>query len=568
MPAGASPPAWRTLLSAASDEWRATPFYRMMLGGADPDRIGQWGRDPRCGDATRGGDLAAGLWRIGSERLVGAHAIPWSAPAPSPHFKARLHGFGWLADLAATGPAADAAIADLIQSWVLGFGEWHPEAWAPELVAERLFAWMCHGRPAFEGGDVAVRPALMKSFGRQARHLQLAAGDIRDPLARIKAGATLVMAGCTGMPDGERLADLGVEILEEAAASQFFSDGGHAARSPEALMDAVADFTAADDSLARHGLETPRLVRDLVPKLAAMLRYLSLGDGRLAQFNGGGPGDAATLRALLAEQDETRAFRIAPQSGFHRLAAGDSVLVMDTGAAPAAAYGDRAHAGCLSFEFSTGADRLIVNVGSARDLLPSWRAAGRATNGHSTLIVDDALSAVFETTRLGRAAARPVGPPGVHAQRIDDDDGARIDAQHEGYRADYGLVHRRSVFLDKAGMTLRGLDALARPLSAGKAPAGAPRAPFAIRFHLHPDVRARRIEPTIVHLETPGGAHWRLRTDAPAVAVEDSISLSARPLPAPTKQIVLSGEADPNGSGDAAPNRVRWAFTRIDAPGG
>jgi uncharacterized heparinase superfamily protein len=35
-----------------------------------------------------------------------------------------------------------ASIADLVQSWAASFGEWHPEAWAPELVAERLYAWL------------------------------------------------------------------------------------------------------------------------------------------------------------------------------------------------------------------------------------------------------------------------------------------------------------------------------------------------------------------------------------------------------------------------------------------
>lgn len=566
MPAGASPPAWRSLLSAASDEWRATPFYRVMLRGADPDRVAQWGRDPRKHDGARGREIASGVWRIGSERLSGSWPLPWAAPPPSPHFSARLHSFAWLGDLAAAGAAADTRIPDLIQSWVTGFGEWHPQAWAPELVAERLFAWLCHGRGAFEGGDVALRPALMKSFGRQARHLQLAAGDLREGLARIKAGAALTLAGCTGIPDGERLIDLGVEILEEAAASQFYADGGHLSRAPEALLEACADYVAADDALARRGLETPRLVRELAPKAAAMLRYLMLGDGALATFHGGGPGAPETLAALLAERDaEMRAFRIAPQSGFHRLAAGDTVVIMDGGASPPPAHGERAHAGCLAFEMSTGADRLIVNVGSARELLPTWRAAGRATNGHSTLIVDDALSAVFEASRLGRSAARPVGPPGVSAKRADDDDGARIEAQHEGYRADYGLVHRRTLFLDKAGTDLRGLDALARPLSAGKAN-DALRIPFAIRFHLHPGVSVLRVEAKVLHLETPGGAHWRLRTDASAVAIDDSIYLSQSGGPTPTRQIVLIGEADANGSGDAAPNRVRWAFTRIDPP--
>jgi len=56
-----------------------------------------------------------------------------------------------------------------------------------------------------------------------------------------------------------------------------------------------------------------------------------------------------------------------------------------------------------------------------------------------------------------------------------------------------------------------------------------------------------------------------MKTDAAAVAVEESIYLSHDGLPAPSAQVVLLGEADPNGAGDAAPNRVRWAFSRVDA---
>lgn len=560
-----SPEGLRAILSAASDEWRATPFYRLMLRGHDPDRVGQWGADPRLGDSARGREILSGVWRISSERLNGSFSVPWGAAPPSPHFSARLHSFSWLGDLASLGDEAQPRIAELIQTWASGFGEWHPQAWAPELTAERLYAWLCHGRAAFEAGDAAMRPLLLRSCARQARHLQLAAGDLRDPLARVKAGVALTLAGVAGLCEGERTLDSGIEILEEAAASQFLPDGGHATRAPEALIETLSDYLTADDALARKGHETPRLVREVMPKIAGMLRYLRLGDGRLACFHGGGAGQFGAVEALLARLDvEVRPFRIAPQSGYHRLAAGEVIVIMDAGAAPAPAFGERAHAGCLGLEMSCGADRLIVNVGSTRELAPEWRAAGRATNAHSTLIVDDALSAAFEQMRLSRGGARPIGPPGVSGKRTDDEHGARIDAQHEGYRADYGLVHRRTLFLDEEGTDLRGQDVLARPLAAGKASENL-RIPFAIRFHLHPSVLVERLEPKVIRLETPSGAHWRLRTDAEAVQIDESIYLSERSGPQPARQIVMLGEADANGSGEHAPNRVRWALTRIDA---
>lgn len=565
MPAASgSPNALGKLLGAASDEWRATPFYRMMLRGADPDRVQQWGKDPRVGDAERGREIVSGTWRIAAERLLGAHLFPWSAPPPSPHFSARLHGFSWLRDLAAVGPGAHECIGMQILSWVSGFGEWHPQAWAPELVAERLFAWLCHGKPAFEGGDPVMRPALMRSLGRQSRHLDLAAGDLREPLTRIKAGAALVLVGCSGAPEGERFLDHGLEMLLEACAAQMSPEGMHLSRSPEHLCEALCDLVAADDAMVRHAVETPKQIREAMTRMAGMLRFLRLGDGALPAFQGGGEGKAATLERLLNEFDGAqRPFTVAPQSGYHRLAAGAVVIVLDAGGAPPASFADRAHAGCLAFEWSSGSDRLVVNVGSSLELDPDWRVAGRATNGHSTLIVDDALSSVFEQTRLGRGPARPTGPPHVTAKRTDDDEGAWIDAQHDGYRAEYGLIHRRTIYVDKAGKDIRGLDALARPVNEPKT-ADPWRPPFTIRFHLHPRVSATLGEKGIAVLASPQGGRWRLRTDAARMRIEDSVYLSGADGPQRSRQIVLLGNAEPNGAGDAPPNRVRWAFSRLD----
>jgi uncharacterized heparinase superfamily protein len=154
-------------------------------------------------------------------------------------------------------------------------------------------------------------------------------------------------------------------------------------------------------------------------------------------------------------------------------------------------------------------------------------------------------------------------PANVTAKRNDDDEGARIEAQHDGYRADYGLIHRRAVYMDKAGVDLRGVDTLSRPANEKKAPDDF-RPPFAIRFHLHPDVVPTMGEAGVVYLEGPFGSRWRFRTDAANLALEDSVYLGNLDGPARTRQVVLSGEADPKGVGEGPPNRVRWAFTRLD----
>ena len=178
--------------NAIVEAWRANPFHRLRLGDGAPDRIERFGDDPRIGDAERGREIGRGVWRIGAERLHGEHAFPWLMSHPSRHFSARLHSFSWLIDLAAVGPSAHARIAHLIDAWVAEHGEWDDLAWDPELTAERLFAWLCWGRPAFELGAPEQRIALLRSAARQTRLLLLSQSELGERhLGSIKAGAAL-----------------------------------------------------------------------------------------------------------------------------------------------------------------------------------------------------------------------------------------------------------------------------------------------------------------------------------------------------------------------------------------
>lgn len=541
-----------------SELWRANPFHRMRLGDAAPDRIERWGADPRVGDAERGREIGRGVWRIAAERLQGEHAIPWLPAHPSRHFSARLHAFSWLIDLAAVGPSAHRRIADLIDAWVEEHGAWDDLAWDPELTAERLFAWLCWGRPAFESGDPEKRADLLRSAARQARLLMLAQSDLAErPLGSIKAGAALILAGAAGFPDADRLAAQGEEMLIEACAKQFYPDGGHLSRSPENSLEALCDIAAALDALE----EAPPIISETLPKLANLTRMLRLGDGGLGCFHGGSEASVASIDAALARvSGSVRNFQFAQHTGYQRIEAGSLRLLFDVGGAPPLSYAERAHAGALAFELSSGAERLIVNIGAARELEPAGRAAARATNGHSTLILSDALSATLEERR-GRGGQRLSGPNLDDVRRSEDESGVTVQGRHDGYRAQFGLLHRRYLFVDAAGTNIRGIDELIRPMKL-KSPTPKHPIPFVARFHLHPDVRARLVEHQLALLETPGGQKWRLRTDAPEVAIESSIYWGGKAVPRESLQIVLSGEADPMGHGLAPPNRVRWALTR------
>lgn len=542
-----------------SEHWRANPFHRLRLNEAQaPDRVERWGNDPRVGNAERGRELGRGVWRIAAEILRGEHVLPWLPAHPSKHFTARLHSFAWLVDLAAVGPSAHSRIAQLVDAWVEEHGEWDDIAWDPELTAERVFALLCWGKPAFELGAAERRAALLRSMARQVQLLLVAQSELSERhLGSIKAGAALILAAAAGFGDEDTLASHGEEMLMEACAKQFFPDGAHFSRAPEALMEALCDLVTAADVLA----EPAPMLAETLTKLANMLRMFRMGDGALPCFHGGSEGSAATIEAVLARvAGEVRSFQFATHAGFQRLESGPLRVMFDTGTAPPLAYSERAHASALAFELTSERERIIVNVGAARELEPAARMAARATNGHSTLIIDDALSAELESPRRGNGPSRLVGPTLDDVRRSSDESGITVQGRHDGYRSEFGLLHRRYLFIDHEGKNLRGIDELIRPMKHKGAASKTP-IPFVARFHLHPSVRARLSDTQTAVLETPGGQRWRLRTDAPGLAIEPSIYWGG-PAPREGWQIVLSGAADPMGHGLSPPNRIRWALAR------
>ncbi|MBC8129838.1 MAG: heparinase II/III family protein, partial [Rhizobiaceae bacterium] len=138
----------------------------------------------------------------------------------------------------------------------------------------------------------------------------------------------------------------------------------------------------------------------------------------------------------------------------------------------------------------------------------------------------------------------------VPVTREDGDDGQRFTAAHDGYRARYGLVHERSLFLARGGASLEGTDRLT--FSGGRAPRPSAALPAAIRFHLHPGVVATRTAEGVSL--SARGTSFAFFADAP-VDLEDSIFFADNAGARRTLQIVVS--FDPTERSE-----INWRFAR------
>jgi uncharacterized heparinase superfamily protein len=508
--------------------------WRALLYGSLPYHLALWRPSPgRL--AHRLGPLAPGDGARGAALLT-ERASPWDGERADE--RAFLHSFQWLGDLAALGTSAAAeAAASWTAAWLRRFDAYDPFVWRADILGDRLFAWASHF-------DLVGRtPGLVASLARQSRHLARVVGREGNGMGRLHAARGLV-ASCAALGARRNLTHAAAALARELG-HQFFADGGHRARSAAAQLDSVRLLVDARAALDAADAPVPEPLAVALARAALMLRFFRHADGGFALFNGAGEGDAGEIERVLAlagASGETPA--TAAASGFERLQAGGTMVLLDCGAPPEPGFDGDAHAGTLSFEMSHGAERIIVNCGAADRADLAWQTALRATAAHSTLVIEDTNSA--EIGRDGAFGARPGEVTHLRAARGRD---LWVAASHDGYRARFGLVHARQLFLASDGADLRGEDTLTGTGGRG----------FTIRFHLHPAVEpALLADGHAVLLATRGGATWRFRAEGAVLGIGESIYASNGTV-RKTRQILLDGHAGTQGA------RVRWALKREGA---
>ncbi|KMO16677.1 heparinase II/III family protein [Methylobacterium platani] len=526
-------------------------------------------QDLRTSDATIAADIYAGLFVFAGRALATGGRSPFDFAPPSIQWGEALYGFGWLRHLRAAESALSRANARaFVQDFMAGRGD-RVLAQRPAVVARRLISLLSQSPLVLEGADHAFYQAFLRQIGRCTRALDRALRRGMLPRDRLVAAVALTYAGlcCEGF---EPVLRRGTRLLHRELTRQILPDGGHRSRDPGFAKDLLLDLLPLRQSFLSRDIAPPEALLNAVDRMLPLLRLLRHGDASLGHHNGMGATAADQLATLLVYDGAlAKPLMHAPHSGYARLeGAGGTLVVADIGAAPPPAYSVVAGAGCLSFELSCGAQRLVVNCG-----MPAtgeeMRELSRTTAAHSTACLADTSScrflalphpglihplAAWLTRRMGPIIVR--GPAEVAVERGSDAEGASVlAARHDGYVPTLGLRHERRWRLHADGALLEGHDGFVAETGARGDPVGSgdPVA-AAIRFHLHPSVRASRVGRG-VHL-AGAGAPWLFEVDEIDPVIEESVFFAAFNGARRTEQIVLHLTV-----GDGT--RVAWRFRRL-----
>jgi uncharacterized heparinase superfamily protein len=412
--------------------------------------------------------------------------------------------------------------------------------------------------------DASFYRRFLRCLSRQARYLRNAAGEAPDGRPRLLVAIALCYAALC-FASKTRLLRGASNRLSDELDRQILPDGGHISRNPGVLIELLLDLLPLRQLFASRNVSPPPSLVHAIERIMPMLRFFRHGDGNFALFNGMGPTPVDHLATVLAYDDARGApLTQAPHSGYQRVQHGDLLLILDTGYPPPIDLSQEAHAGCLAFELSSGPQRIVVNCGMPATNKESWRQLARATAAHSTATFNDASSCRFrEVGAFRKLIGVPIvaGPQSVSVAREDHDEAVVLRMSHDGYAERFKVIHQRTLIVSGTSKRIEGEDVFAA--AGGKLPPSGAPDDFAVRFHLHPSIKANRLaDGRSVMLLLPSRDVWTFDAHEDHVELEESVFLAGIEGPRRMTQIVIYGHARRGP-------RINWSFAlKTPAPQG
>ncbi len=524
------------------------PIGRFRVAGGARSQLLIAPPDLRTADPTIATEIYSGRFAFAGHVVETTGESPFDIGPPSEDWLRELHSFGWLRHLrAADTPLARSNARATVEDWLsLHRRPGGEVVWDTDVIARRALSFLAQSPLILHDADHDLYRDFVRSLLRHASVLRSAISSSEPGLPRIHAAIAIALIGLS-LSHQERLARSGLDRVDSELQTQILPDGGHVSRNSAALVEILVDLLPLRQALIARGLVPSDTLLHSIDRMMPMLRFFRHGDGAFAHFNGVAS-SAGGLVATIISYDEALGAPAssATYSGYERVEARDSLLIVDAGGPPPIAFSNEAHAGTLSFEFSRGVSRVVINCGAPAARHRNLRRAARRTAAHSTATLNDESSARFSSPDFDAQIVS--GPRTSIMRRQNPDDGSTVlQMKHDGYQRRFGLVHERNLRLVSDGRLLEGMDRFnGEPLH--------PELSFATRFHLHHAVSVHSTERrTALDLRLPDGSVWRFEANGP-IELEDSVHLSDVFGSRPTKQIVLHSDA-------RSEVPVKWRFS-------
>jgi len=440
------------------------------------------------------------------------------------------------------------ATQNILLQWIERNHRYNSKSWEVDIVAKRIIAWLSNSRLTYEDGNANYKEKFNRIINKQINHLINEIKESEWVDDKIIGCSAIILAGLS-YQNKDGYLDVGLNLLKKLIKLSFDNDGFPKSRNIRQLNFYLKYFVLIREWLKESQNEIPEYIDENIYYLGQAYAFTSYNNRGNPLFNGNHEGNNIDFNNYLKRFGYNFKNKNNELGGYAILNNKKNSLIMDVGPSPDKKFSSNYQAGSLSFEIITNGKKLICNSGYFQNFNHQLNELSKSSAIHSTLILDNRSSCKF-TKKQNSISKISQGLKITKKNIVFEKNYWKINAAHDGYLKQYGVVHEREVEFYPEQMKFIGHDKI---LSKNNTK----NLKFEIRFHLEPSVKVMKTQDNKTIFIDLDGEGWKFNSDNQTINIDKGLYFGKKNSFIDNQNIFISGMTNDENQ------TIKWEITKL-----
>ena len=457
-----------------------------------------------------------------------------------------LNSFFWLFSLDLKSSKKD--IQTILLQWIKKNNRYSSKNWEIDIIAKRIIAWISNSKLTYEDSDEAYKKKFNNLIKKQINHL---INEIeRDKWVDNKmiGCAAIILTGLSYQNKSNYL-HFGLNLLKKIIKFSFDNNGFPKSRNIRQLNFYLKYFILIREWLKESQNEIPDYLDENIFYMGQAYAFIWQNNKKDFLFNGNHESNDIEFDHYLKKLGYSFKNQNNEVGGYAILSNKNITLIKDIGASPEKKFSSNYQAGSLSFEILSNGKKLICNSGYFHNFDHKLNKLSKSTATHSSLILDDTSSCRF-TKESGSYSEISKGLKILKKNIVFEKNYWKINASHDGYLKEYGIIHDREVEFYPEQMKFIGHDKIISKKKIGKIK-------FEVRFHLEPNIKVMKTQDSKSILIDLNGEGWKFNSNGNDIDIDNGLYFGKKNSFIDNQNIIISGMTNQKNQ------TIKWEITKI-----
>jgi len=456
-----------------------------------------------------------------------------------------LNSFFWLFSLDLRSSKKDTQ--NVILQWINKNHKYNSKSWEVDIVAKRIIAWTSNSRLTYEDGSTDYKNKFNTIIKKQINHLinEIEGSEWVDD--KMIGCSAIILTGLS-YRDKNNYLDTGLNLLRKLVKFSFDNDGFPKSRNIRQLCFYLKYFILIREWFKESQSEVPDFINENIYYLGQAYAFSWQNNKVDLLFNGNHETNNIDFDHYLKKLGYNFRYQNNELGGYATLNSKKVSLLMDIGPSPDKKFSSDYQAGALSFEIISNKKKLICNSGYFQNCNNQLNELSKSSAIHSTLILDDRSSCKFDKTK-NESSKISHGLKILKKNIVFEKNYWRINAAHDGYLKEYGMIHEREIEFYPEHMKFVGHDKIISKKTIKNLK-------FEIRFHLEPNIKIMKTQDNKSILIDLNGEGWKFNSDS-NMNIDKGLYFGKKNSFIDNQNIVISGMTNDKNQ------TIKWEITKI-----